>query len=142
MPQCIFPDCHSLAVNGKWCRQHEGLFPHNCEYEGCDARPIYDDEPYCFSHSPDSGSSIRGYSASEKWLKANSAKSSEYPEVHEGYVSISYYEYAEHLVGQEAERHVEWEDDEHPHWSPNNWVHQFIKGLEEGRRIRITIERL
>jgi hypothetical protein len=44
------------------------LFPHACEQHGCDSRPIYDDEPYCFTHSPDEGSSFRGYSAYAKSL--------------------------------------------------------------------------
>jgi hypothetical protein len=35
---------------------------HPCAYPGCDHRVNFDDEPYCFGHSPDSGSSVRGYS--------------------------------------------------------------------------------
>ncbi len=41
----------------------EGHFPHKCEEDGCEFTVQYDDEPWCFTHSPDSGSSIRGYSA-------------------------------------------------------------------------------
>jgi hypothetical protein len=35
---------------------------HPCDYEGCDNIVMYDDEPYCYEHSPDSGSSFIGYS--------------------------------------------------------------------------------
>lgn len=43
-----------------------GLFPHTCEAGGCRTVVQYDDEPYCFTHSPDEGSSVRGYSARSK----------------------------------------------------------------------------
>lgn len=43
-----------------------GIFEHECEMQGCDRKVIYDDEPWCFTHSPDEGSSVRGYSAFEK----------------------------------------------------------------------------
>jgi hypothetical protein len=77
--KCIFPECN-LDVENKtyirldgssnvWCVQHWGLFPHKCEHDGCHAYPIYDDEPYCFTHSPDSGSSFKGYSAYKKHLE-------------------------------------------------------------------------
>lgn len=36
--------------------------PHPCEMDGCEDRSIYDDEPYCFKHSPDEGSFVKGYS--------------------------------------------------------------------------------
>lgn len=39
-----------------------GVFPHACE-AGCGRTVQYDDEPYCFDHSPDDGSSVPGYSA-------------------------------------------------------------------------------
>lgn len=42
------------------------IFIHKCEYAGCDDKVSYDDEPYCFNHSPDSGSSVPGYSAKVK----------------------------------------------------------------------------
>lgn len=71
MPSCIFPECETLATRDKWCNKHWGLFPHKCEFSTCDARPIYDDEPYCFVHSPDEGSSFRGYSAYQKQLDKN-----------------------------------------------------------------------
>lgn len=35
---------------------------HPCIEEGCEHIVPYDDEPWCFSHSPDSGSSVPGYS--------------------------------------------------------------------------------
>jgi len=51
------------------------MFPHKCEMEGCGFIVQYDDEPYCFKHSPDSGSSVPGYSAKRKAeLKAEPAK--------------------------------------------------------------------
>ncbi len=42
---------------------NDGVFPHECEEEGCPWIVPFDDEPKCFTHSPDSGSSVRGYSA-------------------------------------------------------------------------------
>jgi hypothetical protein len=45
-----------------------GLFRHKCEMDGCENHIIYDDEPYCFKHSPDEGSSVRGYSAYAKFM--------------------------------------------------------------------------
>lgn len=47
-----------------------GVFWHKCEQDGCDKDIQYDDEPKCFEHSPDEGSSVRGYSAFEKWTQA------------------------------------------------------------------------
>lgn len=41
----------------------EGIFPHKCVTPGCDRIVEFDDEPWCFTHSPDEGSSLRGYSA-------------------------------------------------------------------------------
>jgi hypothetical protein len=35
---------------------------HPCEFEGCALTVMYDDEPYCYQHSPDSGSFVAGYS--------------------------------------------------------------------------------
>lgn len=43
-----------------------GWFPHKCEQPGCDITVEFDDEPYCFTHSPDEGSSVAGYSAMKK----------------------------------------------------------------------------
>lgn len=43
--------------------EHEGIFPHECEFQDCDVVVQYDDEPFCFAHSPDEGSSVMGYSA-------------------------------------------------------------------------------
>ena len=36
--------------------------PHPCEREGCAAIVEFDDEPFCFPHSPDAGSYMAGYS--------------------------------------------------------------------------------
>lgn len=52
---------------------HAGLHIHNivqthpCDQWGCEHTVLFDDEPYCYTHSPDSGSSARGYS----WMRAN-----------------------------------------------------------------------
>lgn len=35
---------------------------HPCEMGGCTNTVGFDDEPYCFEHSPDSGSTLVGYS--------------------------------------------------------------------------------
>lgn len=35
---------------------------HPCTREGCKETVGFDDEPFCFTHSPDSGSDVRGYS--------------------------------------------------------------------------------
>lgn len=34
---------------------------HKCEHTGCENYITYHDEPYCFYHSPDSGSSFKNY---------------------------------------------------------------------------------
>lgn len=34
---------------------------HKCEQAGCDHHILYHDEPYCFTHSPDEGSSFKNY---------------------------------------------------------------------------------
>lgn len=35
---------------------------HPCVAPGCEYFVPYDDEPYCYKHSPDEGSSLQGYS--------------------------------------------------------------------------------
>ena len=35
---------------------------HPCTHDGCTNKVAYDDEPWCFTHSPDSGSNVTGYS--------------------------------------------------------------------------------
>lgn len=60
---CVFPDCSTNRERDFWCHKHWGLFPHKCKHNDCDSRVSYDDEPFCFTHSPDEGSSFRGYSA-------------------------------------------------------------------------------
>lgn len=60
---CKYPKCEEKPTRDGWCGKHWGLFPHKCEKAGCDSTPIYDDEPFCFKHSPDEGSSKKGYSA-------------------------------------------------------------------------------
>jgi hypothetical protein len=39
---------------------------HKCEHPDCNRIVQYHDEPYCFTHSPDSGSSIPGYDSRNK----------------------------------------------------------------------------
>ena len=39
---------------------------HPCVTVGCQATVDFDDEPWCFTHSPDSGSSVPGYSYTDK----------------------------------------------------------------------------
>lgn len=43
--------------------EEEGVFWHKCVTPGCDRQVEFDDEPWCFTHSPDEGSSLQGYSA-------------------------------------------------------------------------------
>jgi hypothetical protein len=40
--------------------------PHPCEAPDCKMLAEYDDEPFCFTHSPDSGSYVPGYSYKTK----------------------------------------------------------------------------
>lgn len=40
---------------------------HPCEDDTCELLVPFDDEPYCFDHSPDSGSHFIGYSYKEKY---------------------------------------------------------------------------
>lgn len=35
---------------------------HRCEYKSCSGLAEFDDEPYCFDHSPASGSFLMNYS--------------------------------------------------------------------------------
>lgn len=71
---CVYPGCSDerepyqwgtgAVVNPDiWCRLHWGMYPHTCTEPGCDNYVQYDDEPKCFTHSPDEGSSVKGYSA-------------------------------------------------------------------------------
>lgn len=41
----------------------EEIFPHECITPSCEKIVQFDDEPWCFEHSPDEGSSLAGYSA-------------------------------------------------------------------------------
>lgn len=50
------------------------VFPHKCEEEGCDEIVQFDDEPKCFTHSPNEGSNVMGYSARAKAAEAAAAK--------------------------------------------------------------------
>lgn len=51
VPMTKSTDYHSC---GDECR-------HQCEYPGCDRMIQFHDEPFCFTHSPDEGSSVTGY---------------------------------------------------------------------------------
>ncbi len=42
---------------------NDGVFVHKCIVRGCTHLIEFDDEPKCFEHSPDDGSSVLGYSA-------------------------------------------------------------------------------
>lgn len=41
----------------------DGIFHHKCIEPRCTNHIEFDDEPRCYKHSPDSGSSVKGYSA-------------------------------------------------------------------------------
>lgn len=44
---------------------------HKCESAGCNSKIDYHDEPYCYTHSPDSGSSFKDYdSRNGGWTKS------------------------------------------------------------------------
>ena len=43
---------------------------HPCVSAGCTNTVPYDDEPYCFTHSSDSGSNVPGYSYQSTHAKA------------------------------------------------------------------------
>ena len=47
----------------------QGIFWHECVIPGCTHQVQFDDEPWCFTHSPDEGSSKIGYSAHAESLK-------------------------------------------------------------------------
>jgi len=51
----------------------DGVFWHRCETVGCDREVEFDDEPWCFTHSPDEGSSKIGYSARLKAFTSGKA---------------------------------------------------------------------
>lgn len=44
-------------------KDNEGVCPHECIQEGCGNIVQFDDEPWCFVHSPDDGSALPGWSA-------------------------------------------------------------------------------
>jgi len=45
-----------------------GIWRHRCEHPSCGFFVNYDDEPWCYTHSPDSGSSVAGYSAYANYM--------------------------------------------------------------------------
>lgn len=53
----------------------EGEFHHECVTPGCTTMVIFDDEPWCFTHSPDEGSSLLGYSARRAYEQINGERS-------------------------------------------------------------------
>ncbi len=57
--------------------EKQGIYWHECRDDKCTHMVEFDDEPFCFTHSPDSGSSVRGWSAkaaAEKRIKEDTAK--------------------------------------------------------------------
>lgn len=44
-------------------KDQEGIFKHQCVHPDCGKIIEFDDEPWCFEHSPDEGSSLYGWSA-------------------------------------------------------------------------------
>jgi len=48
--------------------EHDGSHP--CLAPDCEHTVLYDDEPYCFTHSPDEGSSVVGYSYRQQQAEA------------------------------------------------------------------------
>jgi len=54
-----------LAANDAYS-PYDGKHP--CLQAYCKHTVLFDDEPYCYEHSPDSGSSVRGYSYRESQL--------------------------------------------------------------------------
>ncbi len=42
---------------------------HPCAKIGCEGIAPYDDEPYCYKHSPDSGSEVAGYSYKKSHMR-------------------------------------------------------------------------
>jgi len=72
-PICVYPGCLEPQDEARapWCEKHWGYYPHQCEEYGCERTVHFDDEPMCFTHSPDEGSSVRGYSA---WKKAKAVQ--------------------------------------------------------------------
>lgn len=72
---CIFQGCNKPAVKQHnttmWCQEHYGFYKHNCTHPGCPTVVLYNDEPWCFTHSPDEGSSLKGYSAYQTSIAGN-----------------------------------------------------------------------
>lgn len=68
-------DCPPYGLNRPafYPSEKNDIWHHECESFDCTKVVIYDDEPYCFAHSPDEGSSVRGYSASESFFLRNPA---------------------------------------------------------------------
>lgn len=48
----------------------DDLYPHRCITQGCTKIVEFDDEPWCFEHSPDEGSSLHGWSAHRALVEA------------------------------------------------------------------------
>lgn len=57
----------------------EGIFPHQCINPDCTTIVQFDDEPWCFTHSPDEGSSLAGWSAKAVLTKA--AEEIQWPQI-------------------------------------------------------------
>lgn len=57
--RCVAPQAEIYAAFGA----DPGMYDHRCKRAGCRTIVAYNDEPYCFTHSPDSGSYRTNYSA-------------------------------------------------------------------------------
>lgn len=55
-------------ITKRFVKTPVGIFPHKCVENDCDSIVRFDDEPWCFTHSPDEGSSFEGYSARKNGL--------------------------------------------------------------------------
>ena len=54
-------------VKETWLHHNcEDACRHQCEYNGCERMVTFHDEPFCFTHSPDEGSSVPGYDSRNK----------------------------------------------------------------------------
>jgi hypothetical protein len=53
----------SNTIGAYQANPSNGIYRHKCIEPSCSEFVLYDDEPWCFDHSPDEGSSLPGYSA-------------------------------------------------------------------------------
>lgn len=65
-PKCKEEGCDVVALYDAWCMEHQ---KHPCVIDRCPNMVEFDDEPWCFTHSPDSGSNVLGYSYKKEQAK-------------------------------------------------------------------------